>query len=51
MWVMNQMVEALGIEGGRTALHAMDDVAFGQKKFCQVSAILPGRASDEGYLG
>jgi hypothetical protein len=28
----------------------MDDVSLGQKKFGEVGAVLPGHASDEGYL-
>jgi hypothetical protein len=48
--IMYQMIDALGIEGRRTALHAMDDVSLGQKKFGEVGAILPGHAGDEGHL-
>src|SRR5215475_9402462 len=46
--IMNQVVDAFGIEGRRTALDAMDDVSLGQQKFGEVGAVLPGRASDEG---
>jgi hypothetical protein len=48
--IMNQIVNALGIEGRRTALHAMDDVSLGQKKFGEVGAVLPGHAGDESHL-
>src|SRR4029453_17222234 len=48
--IMNQMVDALGIEGRRTALDAMDDVSLGQKKFGEVGAVLSGHAGDEGHL-
>ena len=48
--IMNQVVDALGIEGRRTALHAMDEVSLGQQKFREVSAVLPGRAGDEGHF-
>jgi hypothetical protein len=48
--IMNQVVEAPGIEGRRTALHAMDHVSLGQEKFGKVGAVLPGHAGDESHL-
>ena len=42
--VMNEVVDALGIERRRAALHAMDNVTLGEKKLGKVGAILPGHA-------
>ena len=48
--VMDEMVDALGIEGRRPALDAMHHVSLGQQKLGEVGAILPGHAGDEGHL-
>src|SRR4029453_3748894 len=48
--VMNEVVDALGIEGRRAALHAVNNVALGKKKFGKIGAILPGHAGNEGHL-
>ena len=48
--VVDEMVNALGVEGGRTALHAVDDISFRKKKLGEIRAILSGCAGDEGYL-
>ena len=48
--IMNEMVDALGVERRRPAFHAVHHISFCQQKFRQVGAILAGDASDEGYL-
>src|SRR5262245_23522403 len=48
--VVDEMVDALGVERRRTTLHAVDDISLGEKKFGQIGAILPGCAGDEGYF-
>lgn len=46
MGVHIEVVDAVGIEGGRSPLDAVDDVAFVEEKFGQVGPILPGDSSD-----
>jgi hypothetical protein len=48
--VVDEMVNALGVEGRRTTLHAVDDISLGEKKLCEIGAILPGCAGDKSYL-
>jgi len=48
--VVDEMVDALGVERRRTTLHAMDDISLGEKKFGQIGAILPRCAGNESYL-
>jgi hypothetical protein len=48
--VVDEMVNALGVERRRTALHAVDDISLGEKKFGQIGTVLPGCAGDESYL-
>ena len=48
--IMNEMVDALGVERRRPALHAVHDISLRQQKFREIGAILAGDAGDEGYL-
>jgi hypothetical protein len=48
--IMDEVVDALGVEGRRTALHAVDDIPLRKQKFGEVRAILSSCAGDEGYL-
>ena len=51
MRIMDEVVDAGGIEGGRSALDAVDDIALGEQKLGQIGAVLSGHAGDEGDLG
>src|SRR5260370_35347546 len=48
--IVDEMVDALGVERRRTTLHAVDDISLGEKQFGQIGAILPGCTGDEGYF-
>jgi hypothetical protein len=48
--IMNQVIDPLGVEGRRTAFHAVDHVSFGEKKFGEIGAILAGYTGDERDL-
>ena len=48
--IMDEMVDALGVERRRTALDAMHHISLGQKEFGEIGAILAGHAGDEGHL-
>ena len=48
VWILVQVINPVGIERGRTALHAVDDITFFQQEFGEVSAILPCNACYEG---
>jgi hypothetical protein len=47
---MYQVVDPLGVEGRRTALHAVDHISFGEKKFGEIGAVLAGYTGDERDL-
>ena len=46
--VLIDMVDALGVELRRTALDAVDFIAFFQQKFCQIRTVLACNAGDKG---
>src|SRR5262249_44458532 len=46
--IVNQMIEARGVEGRGTALDAMRHVALGEQELGEIGAILPGGARDQG---
>jgi hypothetical protein len=48
--IMDEMVDALGVEGRRTALHAVDDISPRKQKFGEIRAILSGCAGDERHF-
>ena len=50
MWIVNQVVNALSVEGRRTALHAVDEISLRKQKFGKIGAILPGCAGDQRRL-
>ena len=41
------MVDAVGIEEGRAAFDAVDDVALVQQELCELGAVLASNAGDE----
>ena len=43
-----EVVDALGVEGARAALHAVDDVALLEQQLGEVGAVLAGDAGDQG---
>ena len=47
MAVHVEMIDAAGVEGGRPALHAMNDIALGQQQCRQICAVLAGDARDK----
>ncbi len=47
MRVFIEMIDALGVERGRAALHAVHDIALGQQEFGEIGAVLSGDAEDE----
>jgi len=46
MWILVDMVDAIGVKHRGAALDTMDDIPFLKKVFTQVCAILSG---DAGY--
>ena len=48
--ILIQMIDAIGIEGGRAALDAVDVVALREQQFGQIRAILAGNAGDQRCL-
>jgi hypothetical protein len=42
--ILVQVVDAIGIKGGRSPFDAVNAVALGEQKLGQISAILPGNA-------
>jgi hypothetical protein len=50
MWVLIQMVDAIGIKGRSAPLDAMDTVAFRQQQFSQIGTILSRDAGDQRRL-
>jgi hypothetical protein len=51
VWVLVDVVDALGVEQAGAALDAVHDVAFFKQEFGQVAAVLAGDAGDEGDFG
>ena len=49
LFVSVQMLQARSFHGAGTTYEAMDFVAFGEQKLCEVRAILSGDAGDEGF--
>ena len=49
--VLVEVVDAVGVEEGRAALDAVDDVALVQQELGEVGAVLAGDAGDEGDFG
>src|SRR6476469_9292796 len=50
MRIVNEMVEAHGIEGRRAAPDSVDHVTLGKKKLGEVGAVLTRRAGDESHF-
>jgi hypothetical protein len=50
MGVFVEMFDPPGIEARRPSFDPMDNVAFLQEKFSEISAILPGHAGNQGDL-
>jgi hypothetical protein len=48
MRILIQVINAIGIKGGGTALNSVDDITLFQQKLSKVGAILAGDAGDEG---
>ena len=46
--VVEEVVDALGVEGGAPPDHAMDGVALLEQLLSEVGAVLSGDAGDEG---
>ncbi|MNZ88428.1 hypothetical protein D3C78_1073200 [compost metagenome] len=47
VWILIEVVDTVGVEGGRTTLDAVNDVALFQQKLREVGAVLSGHASNE----
>src|ERR1043166_1005908 len=45
--IMIKMVDPPGVEGGRPAFYALNDVSLLEQEFRKVGAILPGRAGNQ----
>lgn len=48
--ILIDVFDAAGVEGRRTALDAVDDIALIEQQLSQVSTILAGDAGNEGYF-
>jgi hypothetical protein len=48
MWILVEMVNAIGLEQRRPPPDTVDDVSLFQKKLGQIRAILAGNAGDQG---
>ena len=48
MRVLIKMIDPLGVERGRPALQPMYHIALGDQQFCQIRAVLPRCARDQG---
>ena len=46
--VLVKVIDALGIKRRTASLNTMDYVAFLKQQLCQIRAILPGNAGDQG---
>jgi len=51
MRILVQVVDARGVEAGRSALDAVHHVALLQQELGEVGAVLAGHAGDEGGFG
>ena len=50
VWILIQMVDAVGVEKRAASLDAVDDVAFLQQELGKICPILPGNAGDQRCL-
>src|SRR4051794_3046446 len=48
--IMDEMVDALGVESRRPAFYAVNRIPFRQEKFGEICAVLSSRTGDEGHL-
>ena len=51
VWILVDVVNALGVEQRRTALDAVNDVALLKQELSEVRTVLARDAGDEGYFG
>jgi hypothetical protein len=45
--ILVQMIDARGVEGGRTAFDAVHDVTLAEQQLSQIRAVLPGRSGNQ----
>jgi len=50
VWILIQVVDAVGIKGRGAALDAVDLVTLIQQEFRKVGAVLPGNARDQCFF-
>jgi hypothetical protein len=51
VWILVDVVHALGVKQAGPALDAVHDVAFFEQKFSQVGSVLAGDTGDKGHFG
>ena len=48
--IVIEVVDARGVERGRSAFHAVNSITLGEQQLGQISAVLTGRAGDQRYF-